>query len=307
MPPVKIVMEPLDVIHESLFGPADPKDWQPLSLGTFFSEGWDQPFANAPLGTNGAPKQNWIGAPGGIFGRYLTLDFFYTNGMNHVPGNFLTANTPFMPAHPHTNGNQYASYTTVFLPLNARVELFFGTVFITSNKSSPTGGYTANWGDTGVQARFHFIEQRNFSLVGMIGERIPTGKPVNGSGINFVSFGLESWWNFTSQWVVRGGTLINALTGRPSANSVYVNQLSLGRYFTDQNATFFKQFEVHVTATVLSNVSKSPHENNVYLFPGFRFSLDRDGKLSVLGGVQTSVSGPQAYDWQPQAALTWKW
>ena len=304
----KIVMGPLDVIRESLFGAASEEDWKPLTLGTFFSEGWDQPYTNAPEGTNGAPKQNWIGSPAGVFGRFATVDFFYTNHLNNVPGLFLTANAPFMPVHTFTTGNQYAGYTTILLPLNSRMELLLGTVFIDSRKSSPAGGYVGNWGDTGVQARFHFIDQRNFSLIGIIGNRIPTGKSVNGSGIDYVTPGLEFWWNFAPKWVARGGTSINILTGRKSATSVYVNQLSVGRYFTTKDAAFFKQLEVHLTATVLSDISGGAgFVDDIYLFPGFRFSLDKKDKLAVLGGAQVPVSGPQAYAWQPQASLTFKW
>ena len=194
--PPRVVMGPLDVMFESIFGPASKEDWKPLELMSFFSQGWDQPFVNAPEGTNGAPKQNWIGAPNGVFGRFATLDFFYTNHINDVPGVFLTPNAPFMPVHTFTTGNQYAAYSTILLPLNSRMELLLGTVFITSNKSSPAGHYTGNWGDTGIQARFHMIEQRNFSVVSTIGERIPTGKSVNGSDINYITPGLEFWWNF---------------------------------------------------------------------------------------------------------------
>ena len=62
-----------------------------------------------------------------------------------------------------------------------------GTTFISDNTSSPGGHYVANWGDTGVQVRFHLIEQRNFSVVAFLGERIPTGKSVNGNDINLVT------------------------------------------------------------------------------------------------------------------------
>ena len=49
-------MGPLDVVYESIFGPASKDDWKPMSLATFFSEGWDSPFVNAPEGTNGGPE-----------------------------------------------------------------------------------------------------------------------------------------------------------------------------------------------------------------------------------------------------------
>lgn len=304
----RVVMGPLDVMCESLFGPASKDEWKPLRFGTLFSEGWDEPYHEAPEGTNGAPKQNWIGAPAGVFGRFATLDFFYTNHMNNVPGVFLTANAPFMPVHTFTTGNQYAGYTSLFLPLSARFELVLGTVFIDSRKASPGGPYVGNWGDTGVQGRIHLIDQKDFSMLVLLGERIPTGKNVNGADINYITPGFEYWWNFAPKWVVRGQTSINILTGRKSGTSVVVNQLSAGRYLTSKDAAVFKDLEVHLTATVLDDVAGGAgFVDDVYLFPGFRFSLDKESKLSFLGGVQVPVSGPQAYAWQPQFNLTWKW
>jgi hypothetical protein len=131
---------------------------------------------------------------------------------------------------------------------------------------------------------------------------------VNGSGINYVTPGLEFWWNFAPKWVVRGQTSINILTGRKSSTSVYVNQLSIGRYLTSKDASVFKKLEVHVTASALSDVAGGAHfVNDIYLFPGFRFSLDKEDKWAVLGGVNVPVSGPQPYVWQPQISLTRKW
>jgi hypothetical protein len=295
----------LGVMHESIFGAASTDDWKPLSLGTFFSEGWDVPFAKSPEGTNGAPKQNWIGAPGGIFGRFATLDFFHTGGMKNVPGLFLTSNAPFLPVHTSATGNQYAGYATILLPLNSRMAVLLGTTYIDSRKSSPTGGWAGNWGDLGIQARFHLIEKRNFSLVSVLGERVPTGKAVNGSGINFVSPGLEFWWNFAPRWVMRGATSINILTGRKTATTVYVNQLALGRYLTGKDAKHFKELEVHMTVTTLSDVSGGKgFVDDIYLFPGLRFGVGQSGKWYILGGVQVPVSGPQPYSWQQQLSLT---
>ena len=306
-PPIhsaRVVRSPGEVIRESIFGPASKEDWKPLTLRDFFREGWDQPFVNAPEGTNGAPKQNWIGTPSGVFGRFFTVDAFYTNNLNNAPGLFLTPNATFMPVHTFVDGNQYAGYTTLLIPLNARLELLLGTVFLDSRKSSPNGGYVGNWGDLGVQARFHLVDQRNFSAVAFLGERIPTGKAVNGSGINYVTPGVEFWWNFAPKWVVRGGTSINILTGRKTATTVLVNQLSVGRYLTGKEARLFKELEVHLTATALSDVSGGAgFVDDIYLFPGFRFGLDKDERWSVLGGVQVPVSGPHPYDWQPQLSL----
>ncbi len=170
-------------------------------------------------------------------------------------------------------------------------------MFIASNKTSPGGGYSGNWGDTGVQARFHLIDQRNFSLVALVGERIPTGKSVNGNGIDYVTPGFEFWWNFAPQWVARGGSSINILAGRKSSTSGATStSFRSGRYLTTKDANVFKELEVHLTASALSDVSGGAGGvNDIYLFPGFRFGLGPGEKWYALGGVNVPVSGPQAF------------
>jgi hypothetical protein len=162
----------------------------------------------------------------------------------------------------------------------------------------PAAAVDGNRGDTGVQARFPLIERRNFSMVTFVGERIPTGKSVNGDDINGVTPGLEAWWNFAPDWVVRGGTSVNIDTGRKTATSVHVNQLSLGRDLTGKDAAFPKDLEVHVTGSVLSDVAGgSRHVDDVDGTPGFRFGVGEGETWYVLGGVQVPVSGPQPCAW----------
>ena len=120
--PARVVMGPLDVIHESIFGPASKEEWHPLSLSTFFSEGWDEAYVRSPEGTNEAPKQNWFGAADGVFVRLNTLNFFYTNHMTTNLGLLLTP-LPWAPAKPKTNGNEYFASYNLYLPLNQRLEL----------------------------------------------------------------------------------------------------------------------------------------------------------------------------------------
>jgi hypothetical protein len=301
--PPRIVLGPLEVIHKSLFGPASTEDWHPLSLATFFSEGWDEPFVRSPEGTNEAPKQIWVGAASGVFARLYTLNFFYTNGLTANRGLLLTA-LPFSPVKPKTDGNQYTAYSTIIMPLNQRMDILFVAPFIESNKTSPTGPYVGNFGDLGVQARFRLIEQRNFSMIAFVGERMPTGKTVNGSDVNFVTPSAEFWWNFAPKWVLRGGTGINIDTGRLSATSVYFNNLAIGRYLTTKDARLFKELVVHTSVSTLSDVTgRAGHISDIYLMPGFRFGLGEGQKWYVMGGVQVPVSGPQSYVWQPNFAL----
>jgi hypothetical protein len=301
--PPRIVLGPLEAIHESIFGAASKEEWHPLSLSTFFSEGWDEAYVKSPAGTNEAPKQNWFGAADGIFVRLDSLNFLFTDHMTNNRGLLLTP-LPWSPAKPKTNGNEYFASYNLFLPLNQRLELLVVVPFIASNKTSPTGHYVGNFGDLTIVSRFRLIEQRNFSMVAFVSERIPTGKTVNGNDINFVSPSLEFWWNFAPKWVLRGGTGINIDTGRLSATSVYFNRLSIGRYLTTKDARLFKELVAHVTVATLSDVAgRAGHISDVYIIPGFRFGLDKDQKWYVLGGVQVPVSGPHPYDWQPNFSL----
>src|SRR6516165_1572921 len=301
--PARVVMGPLEVIHESIFGAASTDEWQPLSLSTFFSEGWDQAYVRSPEGTNGAPKQNWFGAADGVFVRLNSLNFFYTNHMTTNLGLLLTP-LPWAPAKPKTNGNEYWASYNLYFPLNQRLELLLVVPFIASNTTSPTGHYVGNFGDLTISERFRLIEQRNFSMQALLTERTPTGQTVNGNDINFITPSVEFWWNFAPRWVVRGGTGINIDTGRHSATDVYFNNLAAGRYLTTQDARIFKDLVVHLAVSTLSDVlGRKDHITEVYLAPGLRFGLDRDQKWYALATMQVPVSGPHPYDWQPNFAL----
>jgi hypothetical protein len=301
--PARVVMGPLEVIHESIFGAASTDDWQPLSLWTFFREGWDQAYVRSPEGTNGAPKQNWFGAVDGVFVRLNSLNFLFTDHMTTNLGLLLTP-LPWAPAKPKTNGNEYWASYNLYLPLNQRLELLVVVPFIASNTTSPTGHYVGNFGDLTISERFRLVEQRNFSLQALLTERTPTGQTVNGNDINFVAPSLEFWWNFAPRWVVRGGTGINIDTGRKSATDVYFNNVAMGRYLTTSDARIFKDLVVHVAISTLSDVlGRKDHITDVYIGPGIRFGLDRERKWYTLFAVQVPLSGPHPYDWQPQFAL----
>jgi hypothetical protein len=301
--PARVVMGPLEVIHESIFGAASTEDWRPLSLSTFFSEGWDEPYVNSPEGTYGARKQNWFGAADGIFARLGALDFFFTDGMTTHTG-LLLSPFPWAPAKPTTNGNQYWASYNLYLPLNQRLELLVVVPFVASNTTSPKGHYVTNFGDLTVSERFRLIEQRNFSFQALLTERTPTGNTVNGNDINYITPSLEFWWNFAPRWVVRGGTGINIDTGRTSATDTYFNNVAMGRYLTTKNAPIFKELVAHVAVSTLSDVlGRKGHITDVYIAPGIRFGLDQGQKWYALAAMQVPVSRHRPYDWQPNFAL----
>src|SRR2546425_12817549 len=88
---------------ESVFGDAysHPERWRPLSLGTFFTEGWDQPWVGPPRGGGGAPRQSWLNAFNGAFYRTVHT----TGGGGHDGGDaFNGPPPPDTPPNPRTGG-----------------------------------------------------------------------------------------------------------------------------------------------------------------------------------------------------------
>jgi hypothetical protein len=223
VPPDRIETGLLDLICESIFGPASAEEWRPLDLSTFFTEGWNEPYVNSPPGTNGAPKQTWFGAADATFTRVSSLEFFFTDRMTSNKGLLLSPFT-WAPVKPDTNGNQYWASYNLYLPLNQRLELLVVVPFVASNKTSPTGHYVSNFGDLTISERFRLIEERNFTLQALLTERTPIGQTVNGNDISYITPSVEFWWNFAPRWVLRGGTGINIDTGRTSVTDTYFQQ-----------------------------------------------------------------------------------
>ena len=65
------------VMGESLTGDfyAESAGWRELSLGSLFSEGWNEPWASPPAGEGGAPRQGWLNAYDGVFYRLGVATF----------------------------------------------------------------------------------------------------------------------------------------------------------------------------------------------------------------------------------------
>ena len=102
---VPVEMGLLDTITESLFGDAYAEGkWRPLSLRTFFSEGWLEPWAGGPAGQSGlTPRHGWLGSFEGVFYRLWLITPTYQNHLSK----------PF-------GGNAYSGTFTTFLPLSRR-------------------------------------------------------------------------------------------------------------------------------------------------------------------------------------------
>jgi hypothetical protein len=222
----RIEMGLFDTAIDSLFGDVYAEGrWRPLSLGTFFSEGWFEPWAGAPAGRDGlTPRHGWLGAFDGVFYRLWLTTFGYNNNINTSFG-----------------GNRYLGTYSVFLPFSRRFEVLFDVPFVVSNGTKdPTRGYTSRFGDLTVTPRFLLSETAATSQVFALGIRTPTGTPGTANGIMALTPRYEFWTNPGGPWVVRGssGLFVPMNKGENPAQTSVVGGLAVGRYFRPHDVPF---------------------------------------------------------------------
>jgi hypothetical protein len=117
------------VVGKSLAGDVyDPARWHELSLGSFFTDGWDEAWASGPNGEGGAPRQGWLNAADGVFYRLFLFTFNWA----------------------HQDNDSYVAGLTGYTPLNKRFQFRFDIPFFVSQ---PTGfGRETGFGDFQVTA-----------------------------------------------------------------------------------------------------------------------------------------------------------
>jgi hypothetical protein len=184
-----------DTITESVLGDAYAEGkWRPLGLSTFFSEGWLEPWVNAPAGRSGlTPRHGWLGSFEGVFYRLWLVSLTYQNDLARTHG-----------------GNGYSGDFTIFLPVGGRFELSLGVPFVTANGTGdPRRGYQSELGDMAVGARILLSETAAVSQTFNLGIVVPTGQMATGGGLMALFPRYSFWSNPAGAWVVRGGTGIS--------------------------------------------------------------------------------------------------
>jgi hypothetical protein len=272
----------LGSIRESLLGDvyAEPSKWQPLTVGSFFTEGWNRPWASPPAGEGGAPRQGWLNAFDGVFYR-----------LGLVTGGFAE---DF-----HDNGNQYTGTLTFYAPFNARFELRVDIPFIVSNRMESGGDYHTHFGDLQITPRVLISESRNFTQSFNVAFRIPTGSDDNGNNFGAASPTWEFWWNPWSKLVVRGGAGFAVPYSDPETHpKAFIGNLAVGYYFTPHGFTPLGDLVVYLSANLSQPVANhGANDTVVTLTPGFRTHLGQDWYL--LGGVEVPLTrDSRAFDFQ---------
>ena len=223
----RVEMSVLATIADSLFGDVYAEDrWRPLSLGTFFTEGWLEPWASASAGRDGlTPRHGWLGTFDGVFYRLWFTRFGYSHNLN----------APY-------RGNRYTGDYTIFLPFSRRFEILLDVPFVVSNgTTSPKHGYTSQFGDLLVAPRFLLSETAATTQLFALAIRTPTGTMATDNGVMAPDATLRV---LDQPGGPLGGARVRRLLRPPEqgpgplAATSFQGGLAVGRYFTPHDVPF---------------------------------------------------------------------
>jgi hypothetical protein len=285
----RIEMSLLDTITGSLFGDVyAPGQWRPLSLGSFFSEGWFESWAAAPAGQDDlTPRQGWLGAFNGLFFRLWASTLSYSNSLNK----------PY-------RGDSYTGSYDIFLPFSRRFEIDLVVPFVASNGTLALGRrYVSEFGDLTVTPRFLLAETAAATHILAVDILIPTGSRATGNGVMALQPRYAFWWNPGGPWVFRGGSGVyvplNAAQG-PSGTA-YSGDLAVGRYVRRHDVPFGDL--VFYAATNWKVPLDGTNKTMTYfgVGPGTRFHIARN--FFFLNYWEFPLVGPHPYTYNMQVAL----
>jgi hypothetical protein len=279
-------MSLLASITESLCGDVYAEGrWRPLTLGSFFTDGWFEPWAAPPAGRDGlAPRHGWLGAFNGVFYRLWTAEFTYSNGIN---------------ASYH--GNRYTAGFEVFLPFSKRFEIRIEDPFLVANGTNdPRSGYRSQPGDLTVTPRVLLAEDEATTQVFALAVRAPTGSQATGGGVMAMIPRYEFWTNPGGPWVVRGSAELFVPIGEvpSSSHTALAGGLAMGRYFTPHDVPL-GDLVVYVACDFSVPLDRtSATFTDVLLGPGTRFHLGGDFYLLDFWSFPVSRPHPDTYSTQ---------
>lgn len=263
---------------ESLFGDpySHPERWQPLSLGTFFTEGWDEPWINPPHGGGGAPRQSWLNAFNGVFYRLVNFPFGWV----------------------HNDGlNSYTGSINLFTPFSRRFEMEWTIPYIASNRG-PDGDRHEHFGDFAVTPRFLLSETEDFTQSFNLTFRTPTGNLDNHNDVASVTPEYEFWTNWWRGFVLRGGAAMSIPYNGTGARTTFLGNLAAGYYFTPHDMAPIGDLVWYVSTNLSQPTDdrRGPNTTTLSFTPGFRTHLGWNWFL--FGGVEVPVTNPEPFDYQ---------
>jgi hypothetical protein len=301
----RVVNGVLDTVFESLFGEALTSDWTPLSFGTLFTEGWNQPFVFSPPSDSGALRQEWINAANGVFYRQWVLDY-----------NFREHATP--------SGNRDIATWSIFAPLSRRLELNISIPFVdyhaVDNSPASGGGrasfsprsessrasFQATFGDITITPQVLLSETRNTSIMSVLAIRTPTGSLAAGDGDTSIGPQIQFWQGLPNRWVVRGGAGPTIPLSATGLHTTFDTSLTVGRFLTLDEVQYFKEFTVWVAVNNSAAMDHSgPAADTLTILPGVRFRIATN--TWFLYGVEIPLVAPRDEDFGMYFRLVRRW
>jgi hypothetical protein len=271
----------LDAARESLFGDVyvEPTRWRELPFSTFFTEGWDEPWASPVTGAGGAPRQGWLNAADGVFYRLVIGTFGYSNDLAE-------------------NGDGYDGGATLYTPLSRRFELRWDVPFVTSNRDA-SGDRNTSFGDFQVTPRFMLSETQALTQSFNVTFRTPTGDIDTGTSVAAVTPAYEFWANWWQGLVVRGGASMflpynHTGTREVGSRTSFLGNLAAGYYFTQHDLTPVGDLVGYVAANLTQLTdNRGPSTTTLTFTPGFRTHMGANWYL--LGGVELPATQPEPF------------
>jgi hypothetical protein len=280
-------MRLLETIRASLT--RDDNPWRPLTLDTFFTEGWREPWAGGPAGQSGlTPRHGWLGSFEGVFYRLWLVNGSYMNGVTSANG----------------DGSGYSGGIATFLPLSRRLELYINAPLSAPNGSRSTGERRTEFGDVQVAASFLLSETEATTHLFTLGATLPTGEAETGGGLTTIFPRYSFWTNPGGAWVVRGGTGLNIPVNESAAASTFNGNMAVGRYFRPHDVPF-GDFVLYVNTNIVTPIDDSDGPTYVGVGPGTRFQIT--GNWYFLNYWEAQVSGEKPFDYQTQLAIVKAW
>jgi hypothetical protein len=276
------------VVGKSLAGDVyDPARWHELSLGSFFTDGWDEAWASGPNGEGGAPRQGWLNAADGVFYRLFLFTFNW--------------------AHQDSNDG-YVAGLTGYTPLNKRFQFRFDIPFFVSQ---PGFERETGFGDFQVTPRFLLSETVNFTQSLDLTFRTPTGSEDTDNGIGAFSPAYNFWWNAVAGLVLRGSVGGFVPFSGPDTSDKFTANLAAGYYFTPHDMlpigdlVWYVATNLNQTTDGEIAATEVPTVTTLTFTPGFRTHLGAN--FYLLGGVEVPATNPKPFDYQVLAALMKVW
>jgi hypothetical protein len=256
-----------------MFGKVD--NWRPLCLETLFTEGWDEPFSAAPLGSGGAPRHGWLNTVDGWFTREWHAGYFYTD--EQTDG-----------SNAHVGIFQYQT------PLGRRLWVGIDVPFVVAVDGDGGAADAEDFGDLMVTPKIKLYDQRDISVTAELGIRIPTGTDVTGGDRTALNPRINVWTDIGCGWSLRGGVGVNVATeSSVSPDSVWFSNLAIGRTITAHEDAPLGDFTYYLSMNVVDETGSDGH-TFVSMTPGMRTHLGDN--VFFLAGYEVPVAGPTPFD-----------